>query len=435
MRGPRAGAEQNECDAGGVSRQDAPPMPRDAAPAPGPPLAPIHPRLLILLGAAAFCAAATMRAIDPLLAQIAEEFRVSIGAAGIVATVFTLAYGLFQVVYGGLGDRIGKVTVIAGAALLCGVFTILGALAGSIAALAALRLLSGATAGAMIPMAMAHIGDVVPYDQRQPVLARFISGQIIGMLAGQALGGILGEHIGWRGVFVLFGLCFVALSALLWADLRAGRVAQTTAPTANALRQLVSLLRVAKVRLLLGTVFVEGMLFFGAFTYVGACLRTVHGLGYDALGLVLACFALGGLAYTTSARRFVAKLGQRGMVRAGGGLLAAAFLAMALLPPWWAFGPLAAACGMGFYLLHNTMQTHATQMAPHARGAGVAFFAAFLFLGQSAGIGLAGWTIDAAGFRPVFAAAGICLGLLALVFAARLARTERTAAAAQRAAG
>ena len=64
-----------------------------------------------------------------------------------------------------------------------------GALADSLAWLGLLRLLSGATAGAIIPLAMAYLGDVVAYEQRQTVLARFLSGQILGVIFGQDLPG------------------------------------------------------------------------------------------------------------------------------------------------------------------------------------------------------------------------------------------------------
>ena len=44
--------------------------------------------------------------------------------------------------------------------------------------------LTGATAAAVIPLSMAWIGDNVPYERRQPVLARFLIGQITGFSLG-----------------------------------------------------------------------------------------------------------------------------------------------------------------------------------------------------------------------------------------------------------
>ena len=106
-----------------------------------------------------------------------------------IATAFTFAYGAFQIVYGTFGDRVGKLTVIAAAALLSSLGAFASALADGLPTLAILRLIGGCTAGAIIPLAIAHIGDVTPYDQRQAVLARFLSGQIFGIITGQASGG------------------------------------------------------------------------------------------------------------------------------------------------------------------------------------------------------------------------------------------------------
>ncbi|WP_051340140.1 MFS transporter [Azospirillum halopraeferens] len=382
----------------------------------------IAARPLLLLAAAGFASATTLRVADPLLPQVAEEFGASVADASVVATAYTLAYGLCQIVYGPLGDRWGKYATITVATLLGAFATLAAALAGDLATLGLLRLAGGAAAAALIPLAMAYIGDHVPYESRQPVLARFISGQILGIIAGQALGGILGEFLGWRGVFVLFAAVYLVIAALLFVELRSPRVSDTRRPT--GLTALVSayrgLARSAAVRLVLAVVFIEGMLFFGAFTYLGAFLRQDYGFDYATIGLLLTAFGLGALAYTLTAARVVARLGQRGMVLAGGLLLAAGYGLFALVPVWWALIPGVAVCGAGFYLFHNTLQTRATQMAPQARGIAVTLFASALFLGQATGVALAGPAVEAVGFPPLFAAVALLLPALALWFRSRL---------------
>jgi YNFM family putative membrane transporter len=61
-------------------------------------------------------------------------------------------------------------------------------------------------------------------------------------------------------------------------------------------------------------------------------------------------------------------------------------------------------------------------MAPEARGLAVSTFANALFLGQAAGVWLAGLVVDRIGFPPVFAAMGIALMALGAVFAVLLGR-------------
>jgi predicted MFS family arabinose efflux permease len=73
-------------------------------------------------------------------------------------------------------------------------------------------------------------------------------------------------------------------------------------------------------------------------------------------------------------------------------------------------------------MIHNTLQTHATQMLPAARGFAVATFASCLFLGQAVGVAIAAPAYDYTGGAPIFLAAGGLLFVLGLVFRTLLAR-------------
>jgi YNFM family putative membrane transporter len=383
--------------------------------------APARVHGLAILSAAAFCSSATLRVADPLIPQISEEFAVSVADAAVIATAFTFAYGAFQIVYGTFGDRVGKLTVIAAAALLSSLSAFASALAVGLPMLALLRLVGGATAGAIIPLAIAHIGDVTPYGQRQAVLARFLSGHVLGMIMGQAVGGIIAEHIGWRGVFVVFGLCFLVVALVIGRDLLTGRIKQQRSPPiGNVLQQYRLLLRSPRTVGLIAAVFAEGSLLFGGLTFVGAHLRQAYGLSLDTIGLLLGCFGLGGLGYIAFAQRFVKRLGERGMMFAGGALMASAFVAIALGPPAWAFTALLAACGFGLYLMHSTLQANATQIAPHARALGLSLFATCLFVGQALGVTAVGQAMTVFGFMATIAAAGVLLAVLGIALAWRL---------------
>ena len=78
--------------------------------------------------------------------------------------------------------------------------------------------------------------------------------------------------------------------------------------------------------------------------------------------------------------------------------------------------------GFGIPMLHNTLQTNATQMTPDARGLAVSTFANVLFMGQAAGVWLAGQVIDRVGFTPVFVAGGVTLLAVGAAFAFMLER-------------
>jgi len=155
---------------------------------------------------------------------------------------------------------------------------------------------------------------------------------------------------------------------------------------------------------------------------VGAHLHARFGLSFAAVGLVVAAFGVGGLLYALGVKQLMAWLKPRGLVIGGGIMLSAAFVILATTPTWTA-APLATAMvGLGYYLLHNTLQTNATQMTPGARGTAVAIFSAALYLGQSLGAALSAPIVDAHGAPVVFIAGAVVLPLFALWFAGRLAR-------------
>jgi predicted MFS family arabinose efflux permease len=167
-------------------------------------------------------------------------------------------------------------------------------------------------------------------------------------------------------------------------------------------------LRSGWARTILAIVAIEGLLAFGPLAFVPTSLHERAGLPIWVAGATVAAFGLGGLAYTANAARLVARLGESGLALAGGALMGAGFALLAAAP---STGVVACVLlGLGYHMLHNTLQTHATQMAPSVRGTGVALFAMCLFLGQSAGVTLSAQLVLAAGFVPLFAgaAAGVC---------------------------
>ncbi|MDB5850872.1 MAG: transporter, partial [Rhodoferax sp.] len=69
-----------------------------------------------------------------------------------------------------------------------------------------------------------------------------------------------------------------------------------------------------------------------------------------------------------------------------------------------------------FYMLHNTLQINATQMAPERRGAAVSAFASCFFLGQATGVGVAGILVGHWGTGAVISLGATGVVLIALGF-------------------
>jgi predicted MFS family arabinose efflux permease len=374
----------------------------------------------LLLASGGFVSGLSMRMAEPLLPRVAHDFATGVAEASVLITAFTLAYGLFQLLHGPLGDRIGKLRAVCGymclAALACGAC----ATADSLDSLALYRFLTGMTAGAVIPLSFAFVGDNVPYEQRQPVLGRFISGTLLGATFGPLVGGVFSDFLGWRASFLVPAVAFLLIGAALAPLARREAMPARAAPGHGPLARYAGLLRSRSARTICLAVAVEGFLFYGAFGYLGAFLRHDFELSFTLIGLLLAGFGVGGVAYSALVGRLVRDLGPRRMVLLGAVLMPTGFIALALSPWWPVAAPAVLLLGFAFYLLHNTLQTRATEMAPAARGSAISAFAFCLFFGQALGVAADGLIAEAIGYRPMLAVTGLGLAALALWFARRI---------------
>ncbi len=388
-------------------------------------------RSIVLLAVAGFASQAQVRVMDSLLPQVAADLHTTVGAAAMVVTAYAVTHGSIQLIIGPVGDRFGKYRTVA---LTCAVGAVLVALCGMVSTLPQLalaRLATGAAAGWVIPISMAYVGDVTPPERLQPILARYLSGQILGQLFGQAAGGVLGDFLGWRNVFFVLAGMFALASAGLVFELAANPQTRVRSRHGDGrgrgfVADYGAVLSNPFARIVIAAAFLEGALAWGALAYIGAQLRLRFGLSYTLVGIIVACFGIGGLIYAALVKILVRRLGQAGLAIGGAFILMAAYIEIGLGSLWW-LAPLAmTGIGLGFYMLHNTLQTNATQMTPQARGTAVALFSSALYVGQTAGVAAGAPVIDHLGAAPLFVGAAIALPILAVWFAGELKRHRDT---------
>jgi MFS transporter, YNFM family, putative membrane transport protein len=373
---------------------------------------------ITLLAVASFASQSMVRVSDSLLPQISADMGVSVGAASIVVTAYALAHGSVQLVIGPVGDRFGKYACIIAACAAASVLVLLCGLATSLPMLVVARLACGLAAGWIIPLAFAFLGDVIPYERRQQVLGTFLSGQILGQLFGQAAGGVLGDLFGWRRVFFFLAALFALATIALIIEFLRNPITHAGHATATRSRGFIvdnlAVLRSPWARTIIAMGFIESLFMYGGFAYVGADLHLRFGLNFAVVGLFVGTFAIGGLIYSLSVRRLVERLGQIGLATGGGVILAMAYAAVAFAPHTYV-APLAiTAIGLGFYMLHNTLQTNATQMTPEARATAVGIFSAALYFGQTLGVAINAPIFDRFSAVPIFVMSGAGLLVLGL---------------------
>jgi len=370
---------------------------------------------LWLLCVCAFCGIASMRMTDAMLPLLVTAFDASTTRAAATISAFALTYGALQLVYGLLGDRFGKVRVIALATLACTVGNLTAAAAPNLDWLIASRALSGATAAGILPLVLAWVGDTVPFQARHLVLARVLAATTFGMICGQYAGGFLAEYLGWRIAFLCLGVAFIACGALLLRRAPPRHTQPASGGTYGlALRNVLIAAWPRRVLLLTA---LEGAFIYGALGFMPLYLHQHFHLSVSFAGALATLFGIGGILYTRCAAAMLQRLTQAQFALLGGCLCCISLTLIVLAPTW---GLVAVACltgGFGFFTLHNTLQLTATQMAPQARGTAMSLFACSYIAGQALGVSVAAWIADVLSIPTAFAIAAAGVLLVGLVFA------------------
>ena len=386
-----------------------------------------HERTVGLLMVGGFATGSNIRLMDTVLPQIASEFTVSIGLAAQTVTAYALGYGMMQIALGIAGDRFGKIRLVTGLCLASVVACLFAAAAQTLGQLTLARLLCGAATSAMIPVSLAWVGDMLPYEERPVVLARYASGGIFGMIAGQVLGGLLTEYWDWRAGLVLVAVVYLAAAIGLAMELRrnpliAARPLQPVQARLSPPVAILAMLRRPWSRVVLASVFIEGVSIFATITFVGVELHARFDAGYALIGGMLAFFAVGGMLFILGIRRLLKRFTQARLIVMGAVISATGLLGFAATPVLWLVPLALTLVGFGAYMLHNTLQAFATQLLPEARATGFSVFATLYFLSQSLGVAVAALFVGRLGAGPIFVVAALVALSYALWFGLRGAR-------------
>jgi predicted MFS family arabinose efflux permease len=260
------------------------------------------------------------------------------------------------------------------------------------------------------------------------VLARFLTGQILGVASGGLIGGFAADHFGWRTAFVFIAAWF-AVACLLLLRLRRNLPALVLVRPRegqSALAHMTSSMREVVAspwpRVILTVVLLEGVTLFGAFAFVATHVHLHYGMSLTRAGSVTLMFGFGGLSFAFASRWLVRRMGEARMAAFGATLLGGSVMSVGLIHLQWLAIPSMFTAGLGFYMLHNTLQTQATQMAPTRRGAAVSLFAFCYFVGQSVGVALAGYLLRYFDTGTVIGLGGAAVTLVGLRFAQLRAR-------------
>ena len=369
--------------------------------------------LLLILSLGGFAASMAARIVDPLVTAIAADFLMPVAMVALLASAYTLPFSFSQPLLGPIGDAIGKSLMIRVALALLAVFLLASAFAPSFSTLLGVRILAGMAGAGIIPLSFALIGDTFAIAVRQVAMSRFLASTLVGQLVGSSAAGLLAEWIGWRWVLGLSALIafLAAIAAILWLP----RSNQPSNPIdlREILQRYGRVLKNPRAYICFCSVFLEGGAIYGVTPFIGDIMQQRQIGGLREAGFAVAGLGLGGLLYTLVVPLILKVATRMQMMRAGGILAGLSLMTLAIPLSAWGVSGVMVFLGIGFFLMHNSIQTEVTELLPAARASCFALHAFSFYLGQSVGPILYGQSLSHFGLQPSVLTGGlvlICVG-------------------------
>ena len=334
--------------------------------------------------------------IAPLILVIATDLDESIVAVTLVATVYFQAYGIMQVAWALVSDRLGRVRTIRLALLLAAGAGICSASAPDLSWLLAARALSGACFAAAVPGALVYVGDTVPAATRHAPLTNLMTGAALGIALGTLGAGVIGDHLHWRLAFAL-----PAVAAGLLVLFMRGIPEPPTNGHMPIHRSMRSVLSNCWALIVISLAFGEGLILVGLLTFLPVTLQS-NGLSPTAAGAVTALYGLAVLIFAPAVGVLSRRLTPARLIAIGatsGGLaytvlivdqeIVGVMTGCVFLGAAWAF-------------MHSTLQSWVTEVVPEARATAVSLFASLLFTGSAVASALGSIFIEGGRFQFLF---------------------------------
>jgi predicted MFS family arabinose efflux permease len=368
-----------------------------------------------LLGSLTFSAVYVSVVMAPVLTQVADEFSVTAGTAGLVVAAYGIPGIVVAVLTGPYSDRFGRKRFLVTGAFIMGLFTLLSAFATSFYVLIATRMIAGVGSSLIWPNVTATVGDNFAYRERGTAMSTVIGLNTMASVIGVPVAGIVAEATTWRVSVALVGVLSILAALMLFWKLRPAQTPLNEARVRELYRSIITNRSAvgAIASSLLGSLY-----WFTWSTYIVVFFELTFGLSQGLASTFALTQGLGVLVGSQAGGRLGARIGHKPVV-AGSVVFAGAllFLQTNLTPPLVATAllNLALSAVIGARFASNT--TLLTEQVPEARGTLLAISASVTSAGIVAGATIGGLLIDGAGFWALGAFCFIAAALAAAVVA------------------
>jgi DHA1 family bicyclomycin/chloramphenicol resistance-like MFS transporter len=266
----------------------------------------------------------------PSLPGLLRHFDADIAEVQLTLSIFLIGLAVGQLAYGPLSDRFGRRPVLLGGLILYVVASVICALAPSVPALIAARLLQATGACAAPVVCRAVVRDVHGREGAARILSYMGAAMALAPALGPILGGFVEAWLGWRANFAvlcIYGALGLLLTALILPETAPHR-GQAGAGMDALLRGYLGLLG---QRVYIGFVLSCALAYGGIFCFISGSsfvFVDIMGLAPQLYGFCFAAIVLGYIVGTLAGGRLTRRIGMEKLVKAGGMISAAGGLCL-----------------------------------------------------------------------------------------------------------
>ncbi|RTL47677.1 MAG: Bcr/CflA family efflux MFS transporter [Rhodocyclaceae bacterium] len=322
------------------------------------------------------------------LPHLVTEFQVTPAVVAQTLSLFTIGFGVAQLISGPLSDRFGRRPILLGGLGIYIVASLACALSPSITLLIAARFLQAVGCCTGLVVSRAVIRDCYTPAEGAQRIARVSNYMGYAVISGPIVGAQLQAHFGWRAAFVLHALLSAATLVFAWHSLE--ETNRNKNPAATALPPLLkTYLDVARTPAFWAYALAGSLGYGTIFVFIsGASFGFIKVLGISTANYGY-CFSLGCAGYLSGSflcRRLLPRIGMEKTVDVGAKLMLAAGLSFLLttaagIQHWLLLILFQFGCMFSHGLIFPAAQAGSIAPFPQKAGAAAGFFGAFSIFG------------------------------------------------------
>lgn len=343
--------------------------------------------LIMILAGATFLIFYQAFMVAPIIPKLANIFRVSAESIGLIVPAYLIPYGMTTLIWGPLSDRFGRKNIIILSFICFILLTTLTFTASSATSMLYIRILTGIGASGVVPISLALIGDLFPYNERGRALGWLFGAMAGGMAFGSTAGVILEPFITWKGLFLSVAILATIILIILlpYRSFLDTKVQNSEhASIKKVILSYFSLLSSKRGKQTYAYVLINAIFHSGVYTWLGLYFVKRYALSELGIGLALIGYGIPGFLLGPVIGRLADRLGRKYLIPAGLAIagLSAAALTINLSVYGAAF--FVTTLSLGYDMTQPLLAGIVTTLSPK-RGAAMGLNVFTLFIGMGLG--------------------------------------------------